>query len=443
MAAEQEQPTPTSFREALFNNELEACEPGSGKRYLRIDPPKDGVLTHELLTRYLKDSPFPKVVYHGQPIFVVAGVENQERMYQITHGPKTARTYVHDFDREGRGLGFIGERQDPSGWWLASDTIPDVKAVYLPGNHYHFCIVSQLPPALLERVNTDEAVALRETLRTYNEACPYLKEILECPVVKLQERLARLTRLARKYRTYPFSDLRRLGLDQYHSYWLLEQEELADLINYRTNLAEKKVLPMEPDEMDKACLEISLDRMANQEEGNELTFRQAFWLDDLLVTLGQRRTEWVENPSRILGRMIERASTHNLRPRDLDRERQLAEDLKNKLKAVDAGKRRYYDRHRRSPAINFGHIREAVIQEERERQAAEKKEAPESLHEPGQEPVVDQRLAEELAELDRQIQQLEGFRAKKVLQDKIVETRIRELEENKNRLRKRFGVPEM
>ena len=445
MAAEQEQPTPTSFREALFNNELEACEPGSGKRYLRIDSPEDGVLTHELLTKYLNSHPFPRVVYHGQPIFLVAGVENQERMYQITHGPKEARTYVYDFDREGQSYGYIGERQDLSHWWVASDTIPGLKGIYLPEDHYLFYIVSQLPPALLERLNNDEAVALRETLRTHNKACPYLKEVLANPVAKLQERLDRFKRLTDKYKTYPFTKLRELGMDKYHSYWLLEQEELTALINYRENLARKDLLSSEPDEMEKACLEISLNRMANQEEGNELTFLQAFWLDELLVALGGRRYFVTGTPGDILEKLKARVSQQNLHTRDFDREWQLAEDLKNKLKVIEKVKRRYYER-RRHTQINFGDIKQAVIKEERERQAAEAKEAPESLQQPeekpSQEPVVDQGLAEELAELDKQIGRLKEFMAKGQLPDKIVAERINQIEEQKRRLKKRFGVPE-
>jgi len=440
MDGQQEQPTINSFREALFNNAPEAYEPLSGKRYLRIDPPKDGVLTDKLITQYLKDNPLPGEIYHDQPIYVIASLKDQARMYRIIYDHDASRIYAHDFDREGRGYAIIGERQNVLGSWNDSDTIPNIQGVWLPEDHYFFCLVSQLPPALLERINNDETVTVQETLRAYNKACPYLKEVLTCPIAKLQERLARLDRLAKKYKTYPPTKLRDLGMNKYHSYWLAEQEELTALINYRENLARKDLLSSKPDEMEKACLEISLDNLAEEkEETGKLTFTQAFWLDELLVKSGQKIYEKVQNPKRILERLQEESSQYNLRPGDLKRERELAEDLEDKLKVIEKVKRRYFERRRRTQ-INFSDIKQAVIKEERERQAAEVKEAPESTQQPSQPSAMEQAITVEITNIGTQIQQLEEFGKRTNLPEAIILQKIEELRKKRTRTEQRLAA---
>jgi len=443
MAGEHEQPTAVSFREALFNSATEEVyNPLAGKRYLRIDPPEGGVLTNELLTRYLKDDPRPMKGHHNQPIYILAGPEDQVRMYQIIHDQDKMRTYIQDFDREGRSYATIGKRQNCSEAWLPTDTIPEVQAVWLPENHYLFSLIDQLPASLLERVNTDEALASRETLQQLDAVCPYLKEVLTNPVDKLQDRLDRLDRLIVKYKNYSGTQRRELGLSKHHSHWLLEQEELVGLISYRRRLAEKQILSLDPDDMEKACLEVCLDRLADQKEGkkgNELSFVQGFWLDELLVTLGGRRDFVTETPSIIMEKLKAKVLQWNFHPRDFNREWQLAEDLENKLKIIEMVKRRYYNRPKRTPPIPLNQIKAAVIQEETERQASEQKETPDSLLQPPQRLIDEKGLSRELTEVIDQLKRVCSLVENNRSLETVLSTKIRELETRKTRLEQKLG----
>ncbi|MBU0619316.1 hypothetical protein KKD62_03720 [Patescibacteria group bacterium] len=282
-----EKPTAPSisiFREGLFANELVVQPPFSKTRYLRIDPPENGILTDDILAGYLVD---PREEFkHNKGvvcIYVAGGIEDQTRMYRITKDNKGV--FINDFDRQGHGHGIVGEARDCQGQWLPSYKIPNVQAIYLPEDHYYFSLVDKLPPVLLEKLETDEVKADRDSLRVLDEAHSYLKVVLTSSTQELQERLNLFERLRNKYQDYVKTRRGRADFGDRYLFWHLETIELEGLIDYRKRLEMLKALSLEPSESEKACIEFCLDQIENEAVVGE-TFVQALWLEQLLMLGG-------------------------------------------------------------------------------------------------------------------------------------------------------------
>ncbi|HUW22168.1 MAG TPA: hypothetical protein VMW41_05910 [Candidatus Bathyarchaeia archaeon] len=218
-----------------------------------------------------------------------------------------------------------------------------------------------------EQTVTVENDFTHEGLKHISDANTYLRVILTTPIGDLKQRRAMLRAEMNKY---PTISQERKQPEYVH--WEAECQELTDIAVYKRQLADNRIISLEPGDLEKACLEVCLKRLVDPGICRcELTYLQCLWLTELMTKLGTRHQDCYYAPFKIVYRLTADITVADIRRRGFGREQDLQADLRTKAKWLRDSLSNHYRHFEIHPNIGPKGILAAVLAEEKSRQEQE------------------------------------------------------------------------